>query len=664
MSHQEIDTPKELNSKFGKVLFIALIFFSFYVLGDIFPDYWWSTHSSHFISNGAKYLIFALSLAFIFISRFQSLVQDFLSSIAKPKSYNHHAVIWSFSLLMGFLFYSFPMVADFYGEAYILNPQIFETVSKVSVEARNDLFSFGLNPWAGQKTIFAIITYLAYFSGENYHTVFIYFDAFFGFCFVLTWLYFIHEQLSNLNWKIILTLAVCTAPFMLNYFGHLEINAPILWISLLWLTTLVRYFKNKKAKQLWFLLFLLVCYLKLHAISILLIPIWVILCISHFKSQFVISWKKTFYYIFIPVFTIGIICYFFVFEDYKDPRNLDFTVSEYDRLFLPIISPEAPLDKYNLFSINHIFDYFSELLLWSPIALFLMVSILVFFRKRLNWNDEDLVLVTTTLILFSSLFFVVNPLLSMQMDWDLFSFPAPILLVFLVLLVKQIENEKLDIRVLPISIAIALLNIPFFTVHFSEDSLSRKLESLGIRIYHTYYEWSSQTIHNGLSLLSNDRNLQIDRKNKLLYKLADSAIEGNDREYGLLWRKDGAFFLDVHKDVSKAYVYLEKALLYYPQDNYTKLLLLECYLLLDSPEQAYELALELRKANYPNQQNASVTLVQCALMAEKYADAQQHSQEHLKAFPNDKNMQVINQRLRNNIDIAQLKNMFFNPKKN
>lgn len=667
MSNHVKSLTKKRNSIVNPEFLLGLLFFSFYLLGEFFPNYWWATHSSHFVNTGMKLSLFLSAFLLISSSLFPKFNESIIQRITLPSSYNAHVVIWSISIAMGVVFYSFPMVADFYGEAYLLNPQIHQTVPKVSTLAYNDLFSFGLNPWAGQKTIFAVITYLAHFSGTTLYETILYFDAFFGCCFLLIWLYFINNQLTTFLWKFVLSLAVCFAPFLLSFFGHLEINAPVLCILLLWTTQLVYYLQHKSSKRLWLLLFLLIVGLKLHAVALFFAPIWLVVCISHYSvakgKASLISWKNSSLFLLAPIFLIGLFCYFFVFKDYNDPRNLDFTVSEYDRLFLPLISPEAPLDRYNLFSFNHIFDYFSELLLWSPIAVFLLVFILVLYRKEIKWHNESLVLVTSIFILIASLFFVTNPLLSMQMDWDLFSFPTPVLLVLVVLLIRQLETTQLIKKILPVSLALVLLNLPFFSVHFSEATLSRKLESLGIRIYHTYYAWSSQTIHNGLSLLSKDRNAQIERKNEVLYLLKEHALIGNDREYSTLWKQEGSYFLDVHKDVSTAYLYLEKALEYNPDDNYVRLLLFESSLLLDLPEQAYTLSVELKQNAYPTKENASIATVQAALNAEKYDKALLHAAEHVQSWPKDSTMQLIHNRLQNNIDVAQLRNFFFTPQK-
>lgn len=640
---------------------IGILFFSFYVLGEIFPDYWWSTHSSHFVSYSLKYACFAVSILCLIISLFPHQIEKLLNLI--PNQFNTSVFIWSISLLMGFLFYQSPMVADFYGEASVLKSPINTIVSKISQETYNNLFSFGLNPWDGQKTILSLITYLAYFTGESLYSSFLYFDAFFGFCFVFTWLSFINNSLKKWAWKAVLTIAICLAPFLLNFYGHIEINAIVLWVNLLWIIKLVKYIGNKTATRLWGLFLLLIICLKIHAITLLFAPIWVLLCVSYYsKSTTLISWKKVSAFVLAPIFAAGAFLYFIVFKDYADPRNLDYTIKEYDRLFLPIVSPEAPLDKYNLFSFNHLFDYFSELLLWSPVGIMLFIIIIISYRKVIDWQKEEVVVTCSLFILFFCFFFVLNPLLSMQMGWDLFTFPTPIFLVFLVVLIKEIEHTNLEVKALLLSLAIAVLSIPFFTVHFSKVQLSNKLESLGTRIYYTYYEWSSQTIHNALILISDNREYQFERKNNLLYKLKEYAVVGNDREYGLLWSKEGAYLLDFEKNPATAYVYLEKGLDYYPKDNYARLLLLESCFLLTQYDQAYELSLSLSEANYPDEQTASITQVQAALFSEKYESALEHSGNYLTKWKNDTMMQIINVRLKNNDRIEDLKTFFYAPK--
>ena len=168
--------------------------------------------------------------------------------------------------------------------------------------------------------------------------------------------------------------------------------------------------------------------------------------------------------IYIPICFVGAFLYFFVFQDYKDPRLLqDFR--DIDRLFLPLLSPAPPLDRYNLFSINHIFDYFNIMMLWSPPALFLLVIIGLFYRKQINWKTPQIVITGLTFLLFTTFLFMINPLFSMPMDWDLFSLPAPILLIFVLALLKDVQPTNLAGKILPGCLALAILSLPTFIVN-------------------------------------------------------------------------------------------------------------------------------------------------------------------------------------------------------
>jgi hypothetical protein len=641
--------------------YLGCLFFSFYLLGELFPNYWWATHSSHFVSGSIKYGSLGGGLFLIVLSRFENASAflsrqfNFLNNLKSP------FWLWLLALGMAFLFYYFPMVEDFYGEAYKLNKHLLKTASSIPEGTHEHFFSFGLAPWDGQNTIFALLTYLVYFSGVTYREGFILMDAFFGFCFVLSWLYFLRRHIHQPIWALLLVLAGLSAPFLLNFYGHIEINAPVLWINLLWISLAVRYAAAPSNRLLWVLFALLFVCMKFHPVGLLFVPVWLVLLIARLRSPkapLSLSWKAVASYCILPVYLIGAICYFFVFEDYKDPRNLDYNVQEYDRLFLPLLSPEAPLDRYNLFSFNHLFDYFSEFLLWSPIAFFLLVLVIVLYRKKVNWQHGELIVALLSFLFFATLFFVTNPLLSMPMDWDLFSMPAPLILVVVGLLVKQIQDEKIAHKLLPIGFGLALLCFPTFNVHYSRNTLAQKLESLGIRIYHTYYEWASNTIHYGLGLIWEDRALQLERKNQILQELQAYAVEGNDREYARLWRKEGIHFFHVEKNYPKAYTYLENSLLYFPNDPTVKSTLMQAAMFLNQPERAYELSMNLLQEQYPSKQQSFVFAIQCALEVEQYPVALQLSTDYLKEWPKDQLILEINQRLLEGKDLEVLKELF------
>jgi len=636
-------------------LLIGVVFFCFFLLGDFFPDYWWSTHFLAFLPPLWKYAVLAVAalLMAIGLRLYPSLPQGITKFFHSP------LWIWLIAGLMGFLFYQFPMVQDFYGEAYLLNQHLLKTASTIPLGTHEAFFNYGINPWDGQKTIFALVTYLTWFAGCTYREAFIYFDAFFGVLFVLSWLFFLRHYLTNNFWKVLFGIAGLTAPFMLNYFGHIEINAPVLLLNMTWMMGALLYLDNKKSSYLWGLFFFLFVCIKFHAVALLFAPVWGVLAMHHFqkKAEF-FSWKQIASYLLLPIYTVGAISYFFVFKDHTDSRDLVEKVTEYEHLFLPLISPPAPLDTYNMLSFNHLFDYFSEWLLWSPVALFLLVVIGLFYRKEINWQAEGIIVAGTGLLLFGSLFFVVNPLLSMQMDWDLFSMPAPLFLLFTVVLVRQIQQSNLLHKTWGICLALSLLCVPAFVVHNSQTMLSYRLESVGIRIYHTYYEWSAMTIHNALGLLWQDRALQLERKDNIIRKLHPYAQLGNDREYAGLWAWEAKHFLRVEKKYDKALQYLQTANQYDPNERNTLLYFMETYFVMGQPQLAYQYCLKLIEIGYPDPKRAQMAAMQCSLEAGLYDNAFQHATLYTNTWNDNAMVAEIHQRLLEGDRIDEVKNLF------
>ena len=529
--------------------------------------------------------------------------------------------------------------------------------------ANEAFFSFGIAPWDGQNTILAIITYIAYWGRTTYGTAFFFLDTVCGGLFVFCWLVFLRYYLENRGWQWILGIAGLTAPFLLNFYGHIEINAPVYLFNLIWLITALIYLRTHNTRWLWVLIPLLVVCIKLHAVAVLFIPVCLLTFLYHYcrnRQWFerLFTWKMIGLFLLVPIYALGAFAYFFVFEDYNDPRHLQFTAMEYDRLFLPLVSPEPPLEKYNLLSFNHIFDYFSVMLLWSPVALFLIIVSVLYYRKMLKWNAPPVIISGVSLLLFASLFFVTNPLLSMQMDWDLFCFPAPVFLLFSVVIIEQLQHSNLSRNVAAGCLALALLSIPTFVVNASKPMISNRLESLGVRIFQTYYEWTTRTINYALSLEDSNKSLYLSRKRNVIDKLEPHATPGKDYEYARLLVSAGNDALRLEKNSTAALAYFEQANFYYPNEKTTVLKLMEVNFRLKDFQKAYPYGLKLLDLRYPSEQHALRIVTHIALEAEMYAKAQKHTLDSSKRWPKDEMMAHLNQRLVSGTNLDELKSLF------
>ncbi|MEZ5082264.1 MAG: hypothetical protein R2750_02240 [Bacteroidales bacterium] len=651
---------KSLNT--GGILIVWFFFIGFYVCGLLFPNTWWSTHFISFVPSPLKWILLALAILSPFVFYLFEIKGRIIINRKNDKGKSSHFIIFALTVLMGFLFIQFPIAHDNYGEAYILKEYNNKTADELPQVVLDNFFTYSLSPWAGQNTVMSLVTFISYYGKINYQKAFVLLDLIFGVLFVLVWLYFVYSYLKNRKWKVVMVLAGLSAPFLLNFYGHIEINAPALFFNLSWLVLMLSYLKSKNAHALLGLLLLLIVCIKFHAVALLFVPAMVLVFLLHFFPGFMersklLSWQKIVIFILTPILIIGMFVYFFVFEDHLDTRQLQDTAMEYDRLFLPLVSPDPPLDNYNMLSFNHIFDYFSEMLLWSPVIFFLVVVVLFFYRKRINWNQPEIILIGVSLILFGALFFVVNPLLSMQMDWDLFSMPGPVFLVFGLVLISRIEKEKINPLLIGSCLSLVIMALPFFMVHASANPLSQRLESAGIRIFKTYYEWADQTIQFAFDIVEEDKATIRKRRQDVLNKLAPYAIAGKDYEYARILAREAEQVLRVDKDYAKALEICDKVSYYNPNHKNNILYQLEAHFLLNQMEMAYQLSLRLIALKHPNEEKARRIAIHTALEAELYDEALYQSTEYLKRG-SDEIINEVYYRLQNNIKVNELKFLF------
>lgn len=603
-----------LLSKIDKTsLIITVLALLFFILGYIFPEVWWGTHFLSFLE-----LHEFITLISIFLILFMSQFLSFNIPLFKNHKVNTLTII-ALGCLYAILILSFPMIVDYYGDAYkYLDDRdvVLQTIPRGTHEA---FWTYDLNPSSGERTVLAIATYITYFFKTSYAKGFNIMNAIFGGLYAITWIVFTNKVLSFSLSKFLVVICGLLAPFMLFYFGHMEIYAPVYFMVLIWLFSAWLFLKKPTVKKAIALFILLIVCFKIHSINLLFLPVYVYILKSAF-SNIEKPWKWVSYFIFIPTVLAGIILYFFVFKDHTDDRSFNHgTVYEYDHLFLPLYGTEAPLDQYNILSFNHIFDYLNLILSWSPALLVLFIIILLTARKSINWNNHHIVFVGTSLILFSALTFVINPLLSMPRDWDLMSIPAVIFSFFIVLLLQQCEALLLTRRLLTNLLSVFVLSFSVFIMHQNRNAIGNRMEALAIRTQTTYYDWTSELLKFAKDAKNKNPNY-VKVNEKIVKKLRENAQIGIDYEFAEVLYIQGNEYQKL-KAYNKAIQYYEESLIYYPEHYRSKLKMIEPLFLTKQYDKAYNNAKELLKINYPNSNKAHKIAIHCALEVGAYEDA-------------------------------------------
>ncbi|MGB0368717.1 MAG: hypothetical protein ACPGD8_04885, partial [Flavobacteriales bacterium] len=517
--------PTKLGNKLSSVL--AIGFIGLFLIGMLFPVEFWGSHQLYFLTFPQKLTLFLLAgAAFLFPAKSLNLASN-----GQPPTLLLSALGAG---LFGIVTWYFPVAYDPYGDAVLFEKNL-PKIALIGQKTWDILFGFSLDAWSGQKTMEAAVSVVSNYFRISIGQAFRLIDLVFGIAFSFVWIYFISRRVKNITLVVWLSVVGLTAPFLLSFFGRAEIYAPALFLFLVFGIANIVSLEQKSRKWVLILPIINLLCIKAHPIALLLVPNTIFLVAIKFRPQLLpkLGWVNITKYVFTPILIAGLFLYFLVFKDHVDDRSLQQTSMQYDHLFLPLLSPQAPLNKYNLFSFNHIWDFFNVALIWSPAAIFILLSGLVLGKAKSFACQPETILIAVPVTLLSALLFAINPLLSMPMDWDLFSLPAPFILILAVLAVESIKPNS-QARIIPPSLLIAILGSSFLWLHGSKPAISDRLESVAIHVHDSYYEWTMNIIERSDSIIQLTPQEIFDKHDSLVNVMRPNAVVGVDREYSEL----------------------------------------------------------------------------------------------------------------------------------
>ena len=699
-------------------LFLYLILV---VLGWCIPDHLWGIHFVSFLPPHFQLAILTIPL----LLAFYIIRQNKTSYSYKLPALNRVTVLF-ISVLCGVFFYNFPLALDFYGNARGFTSRLSVQIQELPNDFWSKLFTFKFEPGQGRHGVTQLVELISYYGNTTINKAFIILDTLCGFGYVFTLLTAVLHYISNRKWQWIMTIVSLSSPIMLNYFGHIETYALVYLLLFIWGFIFCKYLTTKSQIYLLLLFPLLVIAIRFHTLIALLTPAFLIgILYTNFSHTLwvskLLSIKGILVKIIAPIFLIGLGAYFFIFEDYNDPRTLDH-FQDIDRLFLPIIPPNAPLDQYHLFSTMHFIDLMNMALLWSPALLFILGYYFINWKRFvIPWNNPSILLIGLSIILYCVFFFGMNPLFSLPMDWDLFMFPVPLILLLLILIINHIQDRPIPKTVFISFILGVAINIPVFTVFFNKSHSAKRMVSIGKHIYHSYYEHASTYILYGLQQIPNQSHDEyLTQERSVLEALTPYGKPAIDKQLSELYLDHAINQAEIAHDYESARTSFKKAWYYYPvppnfisyieeinqklmaqkfefgntdleaaksylqkgikladENNITKALnhlqhavalaptqggpyleLMTLYFQLGAFDKAHKMSDQLIKLAYPNKEKALQMGLHTALEAEQYSKALNLVQVLIKEFGTNQLRQTINDRLVGKDRIDQLKFLF------
>lgn len=698
-------------------LLFALTICILYILGTLLPDIFWGTHFLAFTSPILKYvLLITIPIFFIFI------FYQRLEKINFKLHLNNTTTI-VITILSAIIFYNLDIANDYYGDAKNFSPYLDQKLTEIKRNFWKELFSIQFITGHARWGVFKFYSLISYVLKINMFQTFKLMGAFWGAGFIYVWISIVRKFTRQNTTTILFLILGCSSPVALNFCGHIETYGFILFLLISWFYLLITAVTERNKTSLWALIPLFIICARFSTPSILLFPALLLVFIQHYSpkswlSKSLFSIKKMSKYILTPLVIIGVLAYFFIFKDYNDSRILNTDTRDIDRLFLPLLSPPAPLDNYNLFSWNHIFDFLMSLFFWSPAIIFL-ICILILYRKKIDWSNPLINIILLTFILFLGFLFMINPLMSLPMDWDLYTLPFPIISILILLI---FQNQSLDFiknKVTLYALGLHILAMPIFIVLINKTMHSYRIESIGVRVYKTYYQHSDNYLLLALQMLEGDK-IYATRKNQLLKKLKPFVKKPIDKSYAALlldegintfankqFKKSRKLLLDAysyapsikltheyimkvnqelisqgfdfsnkHKVLSdslfniglkksreqklykESLSYFESASFYNPINLNIDLFQMEAYFLVKDFNRALIKAEKLALEKYPDEKQSLRFSIHCALEAEAYDKALFYSNRYLLASPKDKFIRSIYDKLTNNENLSELKYKF------
>ena len=258
------------------------------------------------------------------------------------------------------------------------------------------------------------------------------------------------------------------------FFGYVE-SYTLMYVALAGFLLFSLYYLKGKCGLFWpSLIFLLG--LSLHLSAIFLLPSVLYLWIAQ-KSQETEPNKKVFSLVNITRMALFLLIIgggFLILRNYR-PQKTGLT----SFLISPLGASES---ETSLFSFSHFIDFFNHQLLVSPLGIPLWFILVLFFRKKIDFNKREVIFLFVVSLCALVYAFLVDPKLGYPRDWDLFAFTGlgyTILGVFL--LVEFLKESKLKrLRYVTLAlIATALIStFPWIYVNSTEIKGVERLTDL------------------------------------------------------------------------------------------------------------------------------------------------------------------------------------------
>lgn len=607
------------------VAFTCLLF----LLALVFPVTFWGFNYHAYLP---KPFLVIIAAVLVFIG-FKATKGQIKTDEKRNRSLSNHSYIIAITVVAFCISQFLPMAIDAYGDSRsMINKveRIFRA-DKSWYDALSKVFSINVfDLHIGEKLMFNLVylVKLAFNTSfeKSFYLVNSVFVVFGGIFFGL-----LSIKFNNIK-KGISALIFFSGNYILATRGHVEVYGASICFSFLFAYLVKRHLEKNTWNSFGLLAFGGLLLMKSHINHVVAIAPMLFLMSLTINPKFIerLTIKNNLVLIGSGAI-VFLLAYFIVFENhnsnfsYRNPDDLLINV------FLPLSGSDAPFDNYGILNLSHFLDWMTLLVMWSPVAIIILLASLIK-RKELLFKDHFALILIFLVITYALIAFVINPLLSMPRDWDLLSLGAPFLVVLAVTILNQIENQKAV--ALQVGFVFCAFVIPRLTVESIQQYSSNRLLGVGEHVHNTYYAGSSVILSSAIKVQESPDYEQI---KEFSLKLSDKVKIYPDNELCHFYTQAAYWLADEKKKPILALDFFRLAL---EQNNEYEIALKGAAIILQSQNSISESLplVEVLLKIQPNVKDYHQMLLNCYVALQMQNELQTAVNNYLKLFPEDRKM--------------------------
>ena len=477
----------------GPALALIWALYAVYCYAAFFPQGpVWGIHFMAYVPIGLKILL--LLVGVLLLPRNQQRLYRWLEVNTADRWHERHSqiILAAIVAVIGFFLYrAFTIKTDIYGDNILMLKE-YGSNGDFHWSWITDMWNTNLNVSKEALTV-AVHRLIAHLFSISIGSAYTIVSEVCGGVFLLIWLLFV-QNISEGGMRLVLVSLGIFAGAVQVFFGHVENYSFSILIFVLFLTALYWYFEKKVGTGALVLLFLMA--FKAHIAGILFLPALLVAIACQYTEKFprlqwLLNWRSLSRIVILPALLLGIASYVFVFHSWNEPYGLS-SGRELEQSFLPIVHLPAPLDRYSLWAPYHIADFLNLLLLTAAPIVLILTILLLFYRNAIDWAQPRLMVFAIATLFPFLFFFAMNPLLTPERDWDVYTLFFPPALFFVAMLLRE---EKVRAYA-PAWLGTILVFGTMFTtvqvaVNASPHESELRLQDIGAYAYRSFYAGSA-----------------------------------------------------------------------------------------------------------------------------------------------------------------------------